>query len=59
MEMLMRTIVLSTSATMIVIRLALALAARVMPVGRPMMHRLIDFSPIAMVRHGRRRIVGR
>jgi hypothetical protein len=51
MKMLMRTIVLSTPATMIVIRPALALVARVMPVGRLMTNRLIDFRSIAMMRH--------
>jgi hypothetical protein len=50
-EMLVGAIVRSTPAMMIVIRRALVLTARIMPVGRPVMHRLIGFRPIAMVRH--------
>jgi hypothetical protein len=49
--MLVGTIVRSTPVTMIVIIRVLALAVRIMPVVRPMMHRLTGFRPIAMVRH--------
>ena len=49
--MLVGTIVRSTPVMMMVIRRAVVLPVRIMLVGRPVLHRLIRFRPIAMVRH--------